>query len=65
MKRNVMRFVLILRWITLIALVIVSVVFLIYCLLHSDRRLFPAIICVLGTAAILSKEIYVCRKIRR
>ena len=59
MKRNIIRALLLLRWITFIVLAVVSVVFLACCLATGDsRRLFPAIICVLGTSAILIKEIW-------
>ena len=52
----------ILRWTAFLALFVVSVLFLIYCIAHSDRRLFPAVICVLGTAALILKEIWMTKR---
>ena len=58
MKKNLIRALQVLRWVTFILLFTASVLFLIYCIVNSDRRLLPAIICVLGTAALLVKEIW-------
>jgi hypothetical protein len=46
------------RLLICIILVIISVLYTAFCLLNSDSRLFLAIISVLGTGAILIKELY-------
>lgn len=47
------------RLLICILLVIISSIFLLYCILNSDRRLGLSVISVLGTTAILIKEILV------
>ncbi len=47
-----------LRLIICIILVIISVLFAIYCITNSDKRLYLSIISVVGTGAILAKEIH-------
>lgn len=47
------------RLLICILMVIISVCFLLYCVLKSDRRLGLSVISVLGTAAILLKEILI------
>lgn len=49
------------RLIICVILVIISVSFAGFCVVTSDRRLFLSIISVLGTTAILIKEILVNR----
>ena len=65
MKKKLIQALQILRWITFIVLFLVSVLFLAYCITNSDRRLLPAIICVLGTSAILVKEVWLTFAIRK
>ena len=62
MKKELIRALKILRWTAFIVLFAVSVLFLIYCIAHADRRLFPAIICVLGTSAMIVKEIWMTKR---
>ena len=62
MKKELIRALKILRWTAFIVLFAVSVLFLIYCIAHADRRLFPAIICVLGTSAMIVKEIWMMKR---
>ena len=62
MKKKLIQALQILRWITFIALFLVSVFFLAYCITNSDRRLLPAIICVLGTSAVIIREIWVTKR---
>lgn len=42
MSKELMPAVKILRWTAFLVLFAASVLFLIYCIAHSDRRLFPA-----------------------
>ena len=62
MKKGLIRALQILRWVTFIVLFVVSVLFLVYCITNSDRRLLPAIICVLGTSAMIIKEIWMTKQ---
>ena len=61
-SKELIRALKILRWTAFLVLFVVSVLFLIYCIAHSDRRLFPAVICALGTAALILKEIWLTKR---
>lgn len=46
------------RLIICLALVVFSAIFAIYCIMYADKRLPLSIISVIGTGAILTKEIF-------
>ncbi len=62
MKKKLIRALCILRWITFAVFFLASTLFLVYCVVHSDCRLSPAIFCVLVTSAMLAKEIWLRKR---
>lgn len=64
-KGEAIRALFVLRLVTFIVLFIVSLLFLIDCAVNADRRLFSAVICMLGALALLVKEIWLRKRLGR